>query len=122
MHLPINLSLKKANIRLGPKITMSDLHQLAEITLTKRIAVSQINAIYDPLGLLAPLTIRYKLTLQKMTSLNLGWDEVLQGEINLELRKMLAEMITTPDIQVPKSSCPRQCQRQLQASRVLGRW
>ena len=83
MHLAVNLSLKKANIRLGPEITTSDLHQLSEIPLTKRIAVSQNNAIYDPLGLLAPLTIRYKLTLQKLTSLSLGWDEVLQGEINL---------------------------------------
>ena len=74
-----------------------------EIPLTKRIAISQINAIYDPLGLLAPLTIRYKLTLQKLNSLSLGWDEVLPDEINTELRRTLAEMVTTPDIEFPRA-------------------
>ena len=72
MHLAVNLSLKKANIRLGPEITLDDLSQLSEIPLTKRIGISQINTIYDPLGLLAPLTIRYKLTLQKIAGLSLG--------------------------------------------------
>ena len=72
MHLAVNLSHKKANIRLGPEITLDDLSQLSEIPLTKRIGISQINTIYDPLGLLAPLMIRYKLTLQKIASLSLG--------------------------------------------------
>ena len=83
MHLAVNMSHKKANVRLGPKLTPGELHHIAVIPLIKRIAVSQINAIYDPIGLLAPLTIRFKLTLQKMTSLSLGWDEVLQYSDNL---------------------------------------
>ena len=103
MHLAVNLSLKKANVRLGHEITEADLHLQAEIPLTERIAVSQVNAIYDPLGLLAPLTIRYKLTLQKLSSLYLGWDEELQGEINSELGRILAEMVTTPDIKFPRA-------------------
>ena len=106
MHLAVNMSLKKANVRLGPEITMSDLHLLDETPLTKRIAVSQVNAIYHPLGLLAPFTIRYKLTLQKLTSLSLGWDEVLHGEINTELRRILAEMVTTPDVEFPRAVLP----------------
>lgn len=44
--------------------------------------ISQINMIYDLLRLLAPLTICYKLTLQKIAGLSLGWDEVLQGEVS----------------------------------------
>ena len=71
MHLAVNLSLKKANVRLGPEITLDNLNQLAKIPLTKRIRISQINKIYDPLGLLAPLTICLKLTLQKMAGLSL---------------------------------------------------
>ena len=71
--------------------------------MTKRIGVSQINAIYDPLGLLAPLTIRYKLTLQKIASLSLDWDEVLEGEIDRELRKILTEMVVTHDIKFPRA-------------------
>ena len=79
MHLAVNMSLKKANVRPGLELTPRELNSISQIPLTKRIAVSQVNAIYDPLGLLSPLTIRYKLTLQKLTSLNLGWDEVLKA-------------------------------------------
>ena len=102
-HLAVNMSHKKAKDRLGPKITEGDLEQIAKIPLTKRIAVSQVNAIYDPLGLLAPLTIHYKLTLKKMSHLSLGWDEVLEGEVDTELRRMLTEMVTTPDIKFPRA-------------------
>ena len=58
MHLAVNVSLKKANVRLGPEINLETLNQLRSMPLTKRIGISQINRIYDPLGLLAPLTIR----------------------------------------------------------------
>ena len=102
-----------------PEITTSDLHQIAVIPLTKRIAVSQINTIYDPLGLLAPLTILFKLTLQKMTSLNLGWDEVLQGEIDIELRRILAEMVTTPDIKFTRAIVPVDARDEF---KLLGFW
>ena len=106
MYLAVNLSHKKANVRRGPKITLDDLSQLSEIPLTKRIRISQINTIYDPLGLLAPLTIHLNLTLQKMTSLSLGWDKVLQGEINHDLRRILTEMVVSPDIKFPRAVVP----------------
>ena len=112
MHLAVNLSLKKANDRLGPKITLDDLNQLEEIPLTKRIGIYQFNAIYDPLGHLAPLTIRFKLTLQSMTGLSLGWNKVLQGEVDHDLRRILSEMVTTPDIKflfLPDSSLLTSC-------------
>ena len=119
MHLAVNMSLKKANVRLGPELTESELHYIALIPLSKRIAVSQVNAIYDPLGLLAPLTIRYKLTLQKITSLSLGWDEVLQGEIDAELRKILTEMVTTPDIKFHRAVVPANARDDFE---LLGFW
>ena len=54
-----------------------------------------------------------------MTSLNLGWDKVLQGEINLELRKMLTEMVTTPDIKFPRAVVPVNAKDNLE---LLGFW
>ena len=63
MHLAVNVSLKETNVRLGPEVNLETLGQLSNMPLSKRIGISQINAIYDPLGLLAPLTIRYRLTL-----------------------------------------------------------
>ena len=49
--------LKKDNVRLGSMINLETLDQLTNMPLTKWIGISLINAIYDPLCLLAPLTI-----------------------------------------------------------------
>ena len=43
MHLAVNVSLKKANVRLGPEINLETLDQLTSMPLTKRIGISQIN-------------------------------------------------------------------------------
>ena len=96
MHLAVNMSLKKANF--------SD--QLTSMPQTKRIGVSQIISIYNPLGLMAPLTICYKLVLQKITDLSMGWDDVLKGEIEKDLRKILVEMVNVTDIEFPRAVVP----------------
>ncbi len=44
MHLGVNLSLKKANVRLGPEIGSDTME------MTRRIGLSQVNSIYDPLA------------------------------------------------------------------------
>ncbi|XP_065203485.1 uncharacterized protein LOC135833643 [Planococcus citri] len=44
-------------------------------TLTKRSALSFVASIFDPLGLLAPLTIAGKLLIQQLWSVNAGWDD-----------------------------------------------
>ena len=41
MHLAVNVSLKKANVRLGPEINLDNLDQLSDISLTKRIGISK---------------------------------------------------------------------------------
>lgn len=43
--------------------------------LTKRIILSHIAQIFDPLGLLAPVTIRAKIIMQRLWQLKLDWDE-----------------------------------------------
>lgn len=41
-----------------------------------------------------------------MASLSLGWNKVLQGEINYELRRMLTKMVVTQDIKFPRAVIP----------------
>ena len=45
--------------------------------LTKRIILSQVNSIYDPLGLAGPFTVRAKLMMRKIWASHneLGWDD-----------------------------------------------
>ena len=64
MKLEVNLSMKVQKIRQGQAVMPVTMDLLEETTLTRRIMLSQVYAIYDPLGLLSPITIKYKLVLQ----------------------------------------------------------
>ena len=123
MHLAVFVSLKKANIRLGPEVNLETLDQLTNMQLTKRIGVSQINGIYDPLGLMAPLTILYKFILQKIACLSMGWDyvSVSEGEIEQDLRKILVEMmlLNVPDIKFHQAVVPANIRLEFE---LLGFW
>ena len=106
MYLRVNLSLKKANISLGSKLTADTMHQLDTTEMTRRLEVSQVNSIYGPLGLLTLITIRFKLILQRISSMELGWNDVLNDDIAKNLCRILAEMVETPRL----SSRPTLCQ------------
>jgi len=45
--------------------------------MTKRTILSTIAKVFDPLGLLAPVTITAKILIQELWSLKLGWDDSL---------------------------------------------
>ena len=66
-----------------------DLTHLAEkaakLQPTKRNVVSVVGQIYDPLGYLAPVTITFKILMQEVCKIRLGWDQPLTGEPLLKL-------------------------------------
>lgn len=45
--------------------------------LTKRVVLSEIARIFDPLGLLAPIIIRAKIQMQELWKIKIDWDESL---------------------------------------------
>lgn len=45
--------------------------------ITKRLILSTIAKIFDPLGLLAPVIITAKILIQELWSIKLGWDDPL---------------------------------------------
>ena len=52
--------------------------------LSRRVVVSNVNKIFDPLGLLAPTTIKYKSLLQRLVNTGLERGKPLQGELAKE--------------------------------------
>lgn len=48
---------------------------------TKRAIVSLVGRFYDPLGLLSPIVIQYKVFLQEMCRMKMSWDQPLSGEL-----------------------------------------
>ena len=60
--------------------------------------MSQIHSIYDPLGLLSPITIKFKLVLQEIVENEIDWDEPLKGELRKEAESALIEMVRLSSI------------------------
>ena len=55
--------------------------QAISLEPTKRNVISLATTIYDPLGTLSPLVVRFKMLFQQHSSLQLSWDEHLSGEL-----------------------------------------
>ena len=48
---------------------------------TKRNVISLIGQIYDPLGFLSPVMVRFKILMQTLCKLKLGWDHPLEEDL-----------------------------------------
>ena len=58
--------------------------QIDSAALTLRITTSQVYRIYDPLGLLSPVTVKYKLLLQELTMCGLDWDDPVPEDLDAQ--------------------------------------
>ncbi|XP_078051714.1 uncharacterized protein LOC144477851, partial [Augochlora pura] len=52
-----------------------------EGNITKRIILSHIAQLFDPLGLLGPVIVRAKIIMQDLWKANIGWDEPVPQEM-----------------------------------------
>ena len=48
---------------------------------TKKNIIGIAAKIYDPIGILSPLTICFKMFFQQLCKAKLGWDDELNGEL-----------------------------------------
>ena len=48
---------------------------------TKRNVVSLIGRVYDPLGFLSPVTVKFKMLMQELCKTKVVWDQPLEGEV-----------------------------------------
>ena len=69
---------------------------------TQRKMFSLVSTIFDPLGILSPLTIRIKMLLQQVWKLGKKWDEPLPAELHSNLQKVLDSYFAKPDIEIPR--------------------
>lgn len=78
---------------------------------TKRSILSQIAKIFDPLGLIGPVTITAKILLQQLWAINLNWDDKVPRNINETWMEYVNNLAYLNDLNIPRkviSSFPNQ--------------
>lgn len=71
-------------------------------TITKRIVLSTIATIFDPLSLIGPVVVKAKIIMQRLWKINIGWDEKLPPEIHEEWNNYYAELSEIKEIRIPR--------------------
>lgn len=69
---------------------------------SKRSLLSNVSKIYDPLGLINPLTVSLKLLVQEVWTKKLGWDEELPKEVISSWEALSAECQELSKIKFPR--------------------
>ena len=58
-----------------PELVTGEVLPALKKNFTRRNLLSKVAGVFDPLGLVTPITSRFKLQLHSLIELNLGWDE-----------------------------------------------
>ena len=75
---------------------------LPDIKLTKRVVLKKVATIYDPLGFLAPFTIRAKVILQGTWASGVDWDDDLPEDLALKARNWFDELTELGKVAIPR--------------------
>uniref|UniRef100_A0A1X7SKP4 Uncharacterized protein n=1 Tax=Amphimedon queenslandica TaxID=400682 RepID=A0A1X7SKP4_AMPQE len=77
--------------------------ELANVTgPTKRNVVQAVGRIYDPLGILTPISIHLKIFLQVLHKLRIGWDQQLTGDLLDGWRILVSKLRRSNPIEIPR--------------------
>ena len=65
---------------------------------TKRNVLSLLASLFDPLGMVSPVTVGMKVLFQEICNSKFDWDEVLTGEIKRKWDKWVQDLAETKEI------------------------
>eukprot|EP00731_Ephydatia_muelleri_P001922 Em0001g1922a len=78
------------------------LDSIADIMPTKRNIIGLSARVYDPLGLLSPITVCFKIMFQDICAARIGWDETLSEELLIKWRELVANLKQSQPLRIPK--------------------
>ena len=82
---------------------VSDICSLMKDTRpTKRNAVSLATRFFDPLGVISPITVRFKLLFQRLCESKADWDEPLTGTLLAEWKSLSSDLERCEPILIPR--------------------
>ena len=106
----INLSTLKKKIRSGPDLSKQQLMDNPPNSITRRQYYSQVQSLFDPLGLLSPVLLSAKILLRKTWEdgcEKLGWDDELPPYLVKEMVEFFIELFELENIVFPRSLLPK---------------
>ncbi|KAK2578329.1 hypothetical protein KPH14_012630 [Odynerus spinipes] len=74
-----------------------------EAKITKRLVLSKISQVFDPLGLLGPVIINGKWIMQQMWQLNTGWDEPLSQGLRETWNQYYSDLPRINQVQISRN-------------------
>ena len=105
-NVKINFAKKSRGLRAA---AIEEIVDAVPKSLTKRLILSQVNGIFDPLGLLSPFIIRAKILLRKLWTLEpkLDWDDVLPKLQYDEWSKFFTDALELKNIDFERCMKPK---------------
>lgn len=70
--------------------------------ISKRIVLSEISRLYDPMGWIAPIIITAKIFMQKLWKSKLAWDESLTPQLLIEWQQFKIDLPSVKKIAIPR--------------------
>ena len=98
----INFSPKKRGVHTLPDLKPSDIPNEIPDVLTKRLVLSQVMKIYDPMGIWSPVSLRGRLLLRKTWEMDLGWDDNFPQQLHDQWIDFFISIKYLSDIQYPR--------------------
>lgn len=104
----LNKSIEVSTLGLSWNTELDTFNMKTEVSngdiITKRTILSIIARMFDPLGLLSPITVTAKWFLQQMWMLGLKWDEEITGNLKSQWCKFCNQLRHT-NLYIPRTIC-----------------
>ena len=113
----INFSPRQKKIPTGPDVTEVDIDAVFPKILTRRMVLSQAARIYDPLGFIAPVTLKAKILLRTLVSGPVnehkhsapsGWDDPIPEEGRKAWLLFFKDLYKLKDVAFPRCLKPKE--------------
>jgi len=104
----LNFSPKRRGGHEDENLERKDVPSKLPIKLTKRLILSQINSIYDPIGLISPFTVKAKMLLKNLWKRNLQWDEEINEHDRESVVSFFEDIFEIEDISFERCLKPDQ--------------
>ena len=82
--------------------TFKGLKKLQHSAITKRILLSELAKVFDPLGFLSPVTVRAKILFQHLWQLKVDWDDEVPAQVQQQWQSYQEDLVLVDQINIPR--------------------